>query len=139
MTVRLDHANVNVRDLDGTVRFLATACPELRVRGAGTYYGSRWVHVGNDDAYVALYETRARAEERPAASGLNHLGFEVDDVDAVRARLAAAGYRDVTTPNAHPHRRRIYFEDAEGNDWEFVQYTSDDPAERHDYAIREVG
>lgn len=136
MNVRLDHANVAVRDLDGIGRFLETAFPEFRVRGSGFGYGARWVHVGTDSVYVALYEASGAAH-RDGGPGLNHLGFEVDDVEAVRARLATAGYHDVTTPNAHPHRKRIYFEDAEGNDWEFVEYASDDPAERNDYAIQE--
>jgi catechol 2,3-dioxygenase-like lactoylglutathione lyase family enzyme len=140
MAVRLDHANLFVRDLEGTIRFLRTAFPEFRIRGEGeTWRGGRWVHVGNDDAYLAL----AEATEEPAEPwvpyrgkpGLNHLGFEVDDVEAVRARLRAAGYEDSTVPNAHPWRRRVYFYDAEGNDWEFVQYLSDDPAKRHDYAL----
>ena len=45
----------------------------------------------------------------------------------------AAGYKESTPPNTHPHRKRVYFYDPEGNDWEFVQYFSDDPAERNDY------
>ena len=43
--------------------------------------------------------------------------------------------RDSTVPNAHPHRKRVYFNDREGNDWEFVQYLSDDPADRNDYTL----
>ncbi|HEV2064532.1 MAG TPA: VOC family protein, partial [Thermoanaerobaculia bacterium] len=50
-------------------------------------------------------------------------------------RLKAAGYRESTPPNAHPHRRRVYFYDPEGNDWEFVQYFSQDLAERNDYEL----
>jgi catechol 2,3-dioxygenase-like lactoylglutathione lyase family enzyme len=143
MTVRLEHANLIVRDVDGVARFLRTAFPDFRIRGEGrTWQGRRWVHVGNDDAYVALSE----ADEEPAEPfvpyggrpGMNHLGFEVDDAQAVRARLRAAGYQDSTVPNAHPHRRRVYFHDAEGQDWEFVQYLSDDPAERHDYRLPDV-
>lgn len=30
---------------------------------------------------------------------------------------------------------RVYFYDPEGNDWEFVQYFSDDPAERNNYEL----
>lgn len=140
MTTRLDHVNLSVRDLDEAVRFLQTALPDFRVRGGGrTWRGARWVHVGNDASYVALTEaTREPAEPWEPYSGspgTNHLGFEVGDAQAVRRRLAAAGYRDSTVPNAHPHRRRVYFEDAEGNDWEFVEYLSDDPAQRHDYAL----
>jgi hypothetical protein len=39
---RLDHANLIVRDLDGMIRFLRTAFPDFRVRGAGPdWSGSR--------------------------------------------------------------------------------------------------
>ncbi|MFQ5697995.1 MAG: VOC family protein [Myxococcota bacterium] len=140
MGARLEHANLAVRDVDGAIRFLETAFPEFRVRREGkTWQGARWVHIGTDETYLALNEAGAEPAEprvpyggRP---GLNHLGYEVDDVEALRARLAAAGYRDSTVPNAHPHRKRVYFYDAEGNDWEFVQYLSDDPAERNDYGL----
>jgi catechol 2,3-dioxygenase-like lactoylglutathione lyase family enzyme len=67
--------------------------------------------------------------------GVNHLAYEVDDVESLRARLKAAGYRDSTVPNTHPHRKRVYFYDPDGNDWEFVQYFSQDPAERNDYEL----
>jgi hypothetical protein len=38
-------------------------------------------------------------------------------------------------PNAHPWRKRMYFIDADGNDWEFVEYLSADPARRNDYSL----
>jgi catechol 2,3-dioxygenase-like lactoylglutathione lyase family enzyme len=135
---RLEHANLAVEDVDGMIRFLQTAFPDFRVRGQGRgWKGERWVHVGNDVTYVALHAaTRDRAEPwvpyagRP---GTNHLGYEVEDVEALRRRLADAGYPDSTVPNHHPHRRRVYFHDAEGNDWEFVEYSTDDPDRRNDY------
>lgn len=143
MTVRLEHANLCVRDLDEMVRFLTTAFPDFGVRGEGeTTRGARWLHVGIDDTYLALQHAR----EEPAEAwvpysekpGTNHLGFVVDDVEALRRRMLAAGYRESTVPNAHPHRRRVYFHDREGNDWEFVEYTSDDPRERNDYDVPDV-
>jgi catechol 2,3-dioxygenase-like lactoylglutathione lyase family enzyme len=140
MTTRLEHANLIVRDLDEMLRFVQTAFPDFRIRGEGkTLQGNRWIHVGNDDTYLALSPATRKAAERwvpyGGRPGTNHLGFEVTDADAVRRRLAAAGYTDSTFPNEHPHRRRVYFHDAEGNDWEFVEYRSDDPAERNDYEI----
>jgi hypothetical protein len=36
MAVRLEHANLTVRDVEGTIRFLQTAFPEFRVRIAGS-------------------------------------------------------------------------------------------------------
>jgi catechol 2,3-dioxygenase-like lactoylglutathione lyase family enzyme len=138
MTPRLEHANLVVRDIDAALRFVTTALPDFRVRFDGADAdGRRWVHVGTDDAYLALYPAREMPSEPwvPYAGrpGLNHLAYVVDDAEAVRRRLAAAGYQDSTVANTHPARRRVYFHDAEGNDWEFVQYLSDDPAVRHDY------
>ena len=138
---RLEHANLLVRDVDEMIRFLRTAFPDFRVRGEGTFLGTRWVHIGTDDIYIALNQASKEPAERwaPYAGkpGLNHLGFEVDDAEALRTRMREAGYRDSTVPNAHPQRTRVYFRDAEGNDWEFVQYRSDDPAKRNDYALQD--
>lgn len=137
MTTRLEHANLIVRDVDAMVKFLETAFPDFRIRGEGSNNGARWLHIGSESTYIALNEAKSEANEpwRPYAGkpGLNHLGYEVDDAEALRNRLAAAGYRDSTVPNDHEHRKRVYFYDSEGNDWEFVQYFSEDPAERNAY------
>ena len=137
MAARLDHANLLVRDIEGMVRFLRTAVPALRVRGGGGSGADRWLHLGTDEFYVALEQATVEPAEAwtPYAGrpGTNHLGIEVDDADAVRRRLCEAGYRDTTYPNAHPHRQRVYFRDAEDNDWEFVEYRSSAPSQRHDY------
>ncbi len=140
MLVRMEHANLCVRDVDGMIRFLQTAFPEFRIRGEGTGNGGvRWVHVGTDDTYIALsqsrMETRGPWTPYQGFPGVNHVAYEVDDAEALRARMLSAGYRDSTPPNGHPHRRRVYFYDPEGNDWEFVQYLSADPALRNDYTL----
>lgn len=139
MTIRLEHANLIVRDVDATVRFLQTAFPEFRIRRDGRSNDRRWLHIGTDETYIALNEASVKPGERwqpySGFPGVNHLGYEVDDVDRLRARLRAAGYRDSTVPNNHPHRKRVYFYDPDGNDWEFVQYLSDDPAQRNDYEL----
>jgi len=140
MKPRLEHANLVVRDIDAALHFLRIALPEFELRHDGRNgAGVRWVHVGTDDAYIALMAaTQAPAEVwepyrgRP---GVNHLAFVVDDVDALRRRLAEAGYTDTTVPNQHPARKRVYFSDADGNDWEFVQYLSNEAALRNDYAL----
>ena len=140
MLVRLEHANLCVRNIEGMIRFLQTAFPEFRVRGEGiSGDGTRWVHVGTDQTYIALGQSRTAPardwEPYQGMPGVNHLAYEVDDVDALRNRMTAAGYMDSTPPNSHPYRKRLYFYDPEGNDWEFVQYLSQDPAERNDYKL----
>jgi catechol 2,3-dioxygenase-like lactoylglutathione lyase family enzyme len=140
MTTRLEHANIVVRDIDAAIRFLQTALPDFAVRYDTTPDdGLRWVHLGNADAYIALTQSQVEPAEAWAPyegkPGVNHLAFVVEDAEALRARMRAAGYRDATIPNAHPWRKRVYFRDPDGNDWEFVEYLSDDPARRNDYTL----
>lgn len=140
MQFRLEHANLCVRDIEAMVRFLKTAFPEFRMRGEGkSRDGTRWVHVGTNDTYIALNQAKADSQRHwmpySGEPGVNHLAYEVDDVESLRLRLKAAGYRESTPPNAHPYRKRVYFHDQDGNDWEFVQYCSQDPAERNDYEL----
>ena len=140
MAVRLEHANLSVRDMEAMIRFLQTAFPEFRVRGEGmSNDGRRWAHVGTDETYIALSQAGVEPEKRwtpyQGLPGVNHLAYEVDDVQALCGRMKSAGYRESTPPNAHPYRMRVYFYDSEGNDWEFIQYLSQDPAERNDYKL----
>ncbi len=139
MIVRMEHANLHVRHFDDAVKFLRTAFPEFKVRSESVSDGLRWMHIGTDDTYIALNETASQRDtnRKPydGKPGVNHLGFEVDDIDALQHRLVAAGFRDSTYPNSHPHRKRVYFYDADGNDWEFVQYFTDDVTLRNDYEL----
>ena len=137
MTVRLEHANLSVHDIDAMIRFLRAAFPEFRIRRDATEAdGLRWVHLGTDDTYIALNQARVSRGMTPKGAPLNHLAYEVADVEMLRSRLRAAGYQENTlVPNAHRYRKRLYFYDPEGNEWEFVQYLSDDPAKRNDYEL----
>ena len=143
MKIRMEHANLHVRYFDDAVRFLKTAFPDFYVRSESVSDGLRCMHIGTDETYIALNETNIDRNSNSAPydgkPGVNHLGYEVDDVDALQERLAAAGFKDSTYPNKHPHRKRIYFYDADGNDWEFVQYFSDKPSERNDYNLPDAG
>src|SRR5881628_710193 len=98
VSVKLEHANLCVRDIDVMIRFLKTAFPEFRVRADRTGAdGERWVHFGTDHTYLALSAADAEAdrdwEPYSGLPGVNHLGYEVDDADALRTRMLAAGYK----------------------------------------------
>ena len=131
MTMILEHANLMVSSIDDAVRFLKTAFPEFHIRGSGIFKGRPWTHVGTDDTYIALNES-----DPGNATGvpLNHLGYVVDDVEALADRLLEAGYKEGIISPPHPYRKRRYFHDADGLEWEFVEYLSDDPAQRNDYS-----
>lgn len=138
MKTQLEHANMDVENVSQMLHFIQAAFPDFVIRfDSGENDPERWVHVGNDDFYLALSKATdlARAEKQPydGKPGLNHLGFVVEDAGEVRKRLLAAGFRETTVENNHPARRRVYFNDAEGNDWEFVQYFTEDRKQRNDY------
>ena len=138
----LEHANLTVTSIDEAKRFLTTAFPDFDVRGGGFLHGDEslgdWVHLGNDDTYLALQQNRTPAGDGGQTyitAGVNHLGFVVEDVDSIMARLDAAGYApsDASSLAGHPHRRRVYYVDGNGFEWEFVEYLSAAPAERNFY------
>jgi len=137
----LEHANVTAPDVAEAIKFLQAALPDFRVRG--TSQGQkpdepvRWVHLGTDTFYICLnpVSPESTAPDRQwGDAGINHVGFAVDDTEAVRVRLESAGYEAVYSDPAHPHRRRLYAKGG-GVDWEFVEYLSEDPAERNDYRL----
>ena len=128
----LEHVNITVKSIDECVRFLKTACSNFEIRGRGIDDGKPWAHVGTAETYIALNEL---PESASADGPLNHLRFVVDDVDTLAGRLQEAGYREDFIAPPHPHRKRRYFLDADDIQWEFVEYLSDDPAERNDYSI----
>lgn len=142
MQCRLEHANITVLDLDEAVRFLTTAFPHYKVRGGGEEdhgdWKMKWLHLGTDDTYIALMATDVAVPHERAVhqtTGINHVGFEVDDTDAVKGAIEAAGYKCSYALPHHPYRKRFYATDASGVTWEFIQYLSDDPAERNDYKL----
>ena len=99
------------------------------------------MHVGTNETYIALNQAKPGEARRgtpyKGRPGLNHLAYEVDDVEALRARLRAAGYRD-SADSTHIVIANASLSDPEGNDWEFVQYLSDDPEERSRVWIAQI-
>ncbi len=135
--IRLEHANLSVHNTEAMQKFMLTAFPEFRVRGGGTdHYGRPWCHIGNDEFYVALSSVPETTDRTlyGNTTGLNHLGWETDDLKALEQRMIAGGFPPNMSADDHPARNRRYFRDPDGNDWEFVQYLVTHVAQRNDYS-----
>jgi len=134
-SIYLEHANITVNSLDKTVDFFQTAFPDFHIRGGGTTNGRKWIHLGNDVTYVAINEALQpqKTVKDYTTPGINHLGFAVEDVAIIANRLLAAGYKRDYPKQEEQYRIREYFADAEGNEYEFVQYLSDVIEERNFY------
>jgi catechol 2,3-dioxygenase-like lactoylglutathione lyase family enzyme len=136
----VEHVNITVKDLDKTVAFILAALPDWRIRGQGAadWFGkpARWLHVGTDASYLALMDGGEGTGLRWTGHqvGMKHVGIVVPDVQAVVERLAAAGHALDHWGGEHPFRRSIYFIERDELQFEFVEYRSNAPAERNDYA-----
>ena len=140
MNSYLEHVNITVIDVDEAIRFLQTAMPDWKVRADVSSEENncrRWVHLGTDTTYIAIEDrgaTEKGGHEPYVDPGINHLGFVVSNIDAVSKRLTDAGYEEGLSSPDNPNRRRIYFYDADGNEYEFVEYLKAEIASRNDYS-----
>ncbi|PHS24742.1 MAG: glyoxalase [Robiginitomaculum sp.] len=135
--VRLEHANLVVNDIEPTLAFLKAAFPHWQVRASGPsiWYGKprKWLHFGDDYTYITLNDNGDGVPRDLAghAPGLAHLGFIVTNIDRLIERLKRHGYTPSVGLDTVAHRRNVYFIDPAGLEFEFVEYLSDDPAERN--------
>ena len=61
--MRLEHVNLTVSDIDRSVAFYSDLL-DFHVRWKGEIPSGRAVHVGNEDTYLALFESRAEGPFR---------------------------------------------------------------------------
>lgn len=123
---RLEHVNVTVTDPERAARLMQDLFGwRERWRGPALN-GGQSIHVGSADHYLALYtcpEVAAadRASFFTKGRPLNHIGVEVDDLDAVEARVISAGLVPFNHGDYAPGRR-FYFLDPDGVEYEVVSY-----------------
>lgn len=122
---RIEHANFTVTNADSAAETLVRLF-DWRIRWSGSaIHGGRTVHVGTDEAYLALYAPprveRATNDSYTTLRGLNHVGIVVDDLDAMEQRVLEAGFETHSHQDYEPGRR-FYFRDREGVEYEVVAY-----------------
>jgi catechol 2,3-dioxygenase-like lactoylglutathione lyase family enzyme len=124
-SLRIEHVNITVADPARTSA-LMEALFDWRVRWSGpSQNGGHTIHVGSDEHYVALHTPGGTApvpEAFAKGTPLNHIGVEVDDLDATEARVIAAGLKPFSHADYEPGRR-FYFLDPDGIEYEVVSYT----------------
>nr|WP_299384208.1 VOC family protein [Allomuricauda sp.] len=133
--IYLEHANITVNDLQEGIRFFQTAFPHFKIRGGGSDT-REWVHLGDDNTYIALNQAKQsdlKNEKNYDKMGVNHIGFVVPNVDEIARNLLEKGYKRDFPKEVEEFRVRDYFADADGNQFEFVQYLSEVPEERNKY------
>ncbi len=138
--MQLEHLNLVVTDIDAVLEFYRVAFPHWRVRGSGQsdWYGKprKWLHFGDDYQYLTFNDNGV-GENRDLSGhqvGLAHFAFVTSDLKGLVERLGAAGFTKDKEGPEDPFRRNVYYIDPAGYEVEFVEYHSDQPAERNRYA-----
>ncbi|MEP0262348.1 VOC family protein [Dokdonia sp.] len=136
--IYLEHANITVNDLQKAIHFFQTAFPHFKIRGGGGdgYETRKWVHLGDEDTYIAINQARQndiKVDNNYDSIGINHLGFVVQDVEEITNNLLSNGYKRDYPKQIEQFRIRDYFTDADGNQYEFIQYLSDVVNEKNSY------
>jgi len=121
---RIEHVNVTVSDPERAARLMADLFGwHERWRGDARD-GGFTIHVGSDDHYIALYTGRSVTytdEDFAKGRPLNHIGVQVDDLEATEKRVIAAGLKPFSHADYTPGRR-FYFLDPDGIEYEVVSY-----------------
>ncbi|MEH6537389.1 MAG: VOC family protein [Psychroserpens sp.] len=136
---RIEHVNITVPDIDEAIRFLKIVAPDFDVRKDEKPSNSyRWAHIGNEEYYFALQEPHLDADPKKRLQtyknhGINHVALVVSNIQEIEEKLLNSGYnRGLETP-VEKHRKRAYFYDNVGFEWELVEYLSENPSEKYFY------
>ncbi len=136
---QIEHCNITVPDIDSTITFLRIAAPDFNVRKDERPLDSyRWVHIGNDNFYIALQQAHLDSVPKNQLPkyinyGVNHIAMIVPSVEEVEKRLSSAGYKKGIETPSEKFRKRVYFIDHSGFEWEFVEYLSDRTSDKFLY------
>lgn len=134
----VEHIQYECSDLDRMAQFYAQVF-DWPIRGRGREEGPEksynWIHVGTDESYVSFRTPyNGKTYEKAERHYTDHFGVVVGNLDTVITRLDQLG-TEHTAKGDHPHRKRIYVRDPDGNEIEIIQYLSEVPSERNDYKI----
>jgi catechol 2,3-dioxygenase-like lactoylglutathione lyase family enzyme len=127
--VHLDLITIIVEDYDPAIAFFVQALGFELVEDspAQTNDGrpKRWVVVRPPGAQTGVLLARADGPEQVSAVGAQMAGrvgffLRVDDFEAARARMLAAGVRFVNEPRDEPYGQVCVFLDLAGNRWDLL-------------------
>lgn len=117
----IEHVNLTVSDIERSSVLLQQLLGwHERWRGPAMGDGET-IHVGDEVRYLALYTDRKPRGPYEKGAPLNHVGFQVDDLDAAERVVLEAGLVSFGHDDYEPGRR-FYFFDWDGIEFEVVSY-----------------
>jgi catechol 2,3-dioxygenase-like lactoylglutathione lyase family enzyme len=119
---RIEHVNLTVSDpVRSAALFEKLLGWQVRWQGAAQH-GGHTVHVGSDSGYLALYTDGADHARQVKGVPLNHVGLQVDDLDAAERVVTEHGLTPFSRGQYEPGPESFYFFDWDGIEFEVVRY-----------------
>lgn len=120
----IEHVNLTVADPERSAKLMEDIFGwKIRWQGR-SQLGGRTIHIGSETHYLALYTPDAdvaQVTQHKKGRPLNHVGVQVEDLDAVEEKVKAAGLEPFSHDDYEPGRR-FYFFDPDGIEFEIVSY-----------------
>nr|WP_137680060.1 VOC family protein [Aurantiacibacter suaedae] len=118
---RIEHVNLTVSNIHRSASLFKDLCGwDKRWQGEAINGGTS-MHVGSQDAYLALYSDGGNHSGQPKGRPLNHVGIEVEDLEAAEQVVRFHGLVPFDHADYEPGRR-FYFFDWDGIEFEVVCY-----------------
>ncbi len=122
----IEHVNITSSNPDRSAALMTALFGwKERWRGPSLNNGTT-IHVGSETAYIAFYtgpDGEHAAVRYRKGEPLQHIGIQVDDIDAVEQRVIAAGLTPFSHGDYDPGRR-FYFLDHDGIEFEVISYNA---------------
>ena len=136
---KIEHLNITVPEIDEAIKFLKIVAPDFVIRKDDKSLDNyRWVHIGNDNCYIALQEAHlgdAAKKQLPSYKnyGINHTALVVLNLKQIEDKLIENGYQKGIETPVEKYRIRRYYYDHAGFEWELVEYLSEKTNEMYLY------
>ena len=121
-SARLEHVNISSSDPDRLADLIARITGWSRRWEGPAMKGGHTIHLGDAQAYLAIYSNPQTATSFAKGAPLNHIGIAVTDLDAAEALVKEAGLLPFNQGQYDPGPRSFYFLDWDGIEFEVVSY-----------------
>ncbi len=115
----IEHVNITVSDPQRSADlFIALFGWHIRWEGPSMSDGHT-IHVGNDNQYIAFYTNptvRAANPQHMKGKPMSHIAITVNNLDAIEAKVKAAGLETFGHGDYDPGKRFYFF------DWNHIEF-----------------
>lgn len=102
------HVGIPVKDLEGSIDFYKSIL-ECEFKERFEFDGLTLVFLEGGGTIIELISKPEYTENRPNPSPIDHIAFNVDDIDVMHKRVVDAGYEVLVAPKPLGGSRIMFF------------------------------